>query len=212
MITNPSRINNESLQKIHSSSRMPLRESLLVLENDMIVLREPIGDGSSSYCKLRLVPESLRGVIFIAFHANPIGGHLNYVRTYHNIRLRFFWPGMYQFIKALCSKFPGCALANRTHQPSRSLVYSFPITAPMKVVHVDGYEAGAHSGFEGDSCFLIACCGMTTFALMEPVRSKDAKGFTAALMRILLRFGLCHTLILDKASSFLNVFKQVVEL
>jgi hypothetical protein len=53
---------------------------------------------------------------------------------------------------------------------------------------------------------------MTTFALMEPVRSKDAKGFTAALMRILLRFGLCHTLILDKASSFLNVFKQVVEL
>lgn len=56
MITNPSRINNESLQKIHSSFRMPLWESLLVLENDMIVLREPIGDGSSSYCKLRLVP------------------------------------------------------------------------------------------------------------------------------------------------------------
>jgi hypothetical protein len=31
-------------------------------------------------------------------------------------------------------------------------------------------------------------------------------------MRILLRFGLCHTLVLDKASSFLNVFNQVVEL
>jgi hypothetical protein len=45
---------------------------------------------------------------------------------------------------------------------------------------------------------------------MEPVKTNDAKGFAAALMRILLRFGLCHTLILDKASSFFGVFREVV--
>lgn len=35
-------------------------------------------------------------------------------------------------------------------------------------------------------------------------------GFAAALMRILLRFGLCHTLVVDKASVFYSVFKEVV--
>jgi hypothetical protein len=191
---------------------MPLRESLLVIENDMVILREPIGEGSSSYCRLRLVPESLRTIVFVAFHANPIGGHMNYVRTFRAIRLRYFWPGMFQFIKDLCLKCPGCALSNRTHRPKSALVYSFPITSPMMVIHVDGYDAGAHSSFEGDKTYVVAVCGMTTFAVMEPVRSKDAKGFAAALMRILLRFGICHTIVLDKASTFRSVFEKVVEL
>jgi hypothetical protein len=212
LISNPSRITHKSLQTIHLSLRMPLRESLLVLENDMIILREPIGDGSSSFCRLQYVPASLRDVIFIAFHANPIGGHLNRVRTFRNIRLRYFWPGMFGYVKNLCAKCPGCALANRTHSPSKSLLYNFPITSPMRVIHADGYEAGTHCNFEGDSCYLVVCCGMTTFAVVEPFRSKDAKGFPAALMRIILCFGMCHTLVLDKASAFLNVFKEVVEL
>lgn len=80
------------------------------------------------------------------------------------------------------------------------------------VLHVDGYEAGAIKNFEGDSVYLIACCGMTSFGLMEPIRSKDTKGFAAALMRILLHFGLCHTLVIDKASVFFSVFRQVVDL
>jgi hypothetical protein len=178
----------------------------------MLIFREPLGDGSTSFCKLRIVPESLKNIIFIVFHANPIGGHFNHVRTYRNIRLRYFWPEMYKYCKDMCSKCPACALANRTHSRARELVYGFPITAPMMVLHADGYQAGAAVTFDGDSMFLICACGMTSFAILEPVKSKDAKGFAAALMRVLLRFGLCHTLVLDKASAFFGVFREVVEL
>ena len=191
---------------------MPLRQNLLVLENDMIILREPLNGGSDSYCKLRLVPFSLRNAIFIAFHANPIGGHLNYFRTFKNIRLRFYWPGMFQYIKDLCSKCPACALANRHRSRAKELVYGFPITAPFFVIHADGFSAGAGKNFDGESTYLITCCGMTGFAAVEPVKSTDAAGFAAALMRILLRFGLCHTLVVDKASVFFSVFRQVVDL
>jgi hypothetical protein len=72
LVSNPGLITNESLQKVHHSLRMPLRQQLIVLENDMLIYREPLGDGSTSFCKLRLVPESLRNIIFVAFHANPI--------------------------------------------------------------------------------------------------------------------------------------------
>ena len=40
----------------------------------MIILNEPIR-GESTYRKLRVVPQDLRHIVFIAFHANPIGGH-----------------------------------------------------------------------------------------------------------------------------------------
>ncbi len=32
-------------------------------------------------------------IIFVAFHSNAIGGHLNAYRTLHRIRLRYYWPG-----------------------------------------------------------------------------------------------------------------------
>jgi hypothetical protein len=82
----------------------------------------------------------------------------------------------------------------------------------MMVLHVDGYDAGAHASFEGDKTYVVAVCGMTTFAVMEPVRSKNAEGFAVALMRILLRFGIFHTIVLDKASAFCSVFEKVVDL
>ena len=37
------------------------------------------------YINLRIVPSSLTNLIFVAFHANPIGGHLILYRTYHRI-------------------------------------------------------------------------------------------------------------------------------
>ena len=212
MIQNPSLVRKENLQHVHHRLRMPLRQSLLVLENDMIIYREPLGDGSDSYCKLRLVPSKLRHILFVAFHANPLGGHLNVVRTFRNMRLRVFWPGMFAYVKDMCKKCPGCALANRTHNTSSELVYGFPIPAPMMVLHADGFDAGAIKNFEGDATYLIVACGMTAFAIMEPVRSKDAKGFAAALMKILLRFGMCHTIVIDKSSLFYGVFKEVTEL
>ena len=46
------------------------------------------------------------------------------------------------------------------------------------------------------------------FGVMESVHKPDAKGFAAALMRVLLRFGLCHTLVIDKASAFFGVFRK----
>jgi hypothetical protein len=212
MINNPSLVVNKNLSKVHHTLRMPLRNNLLQLENDMIILCEPLGGGSDSYCKLRLVPPSLRNAIFVAFHANPIGGHLNYFRTFKNISLCYYWPGMFGYIKDLCSKRPACALANRHRSRAKELVYGFPITAPFFVIHADGYSAGAGKNFDGESTYLITCCGMTGFAAVEPVKSADAAGFAAALMRILLRFGLCHTLVVDKASVFFSVFRQVVDL
>jgi hypothetical protein len=107
---------------------------------------------------------------------------------------------------------PGCALANPTKGRSCKLVYNFPIKAPFLVLHVDAYSAGAHPGFKGSDIYLVTCCGMCTFGALEPVTSPNATMFASAIMKIQLRYGLCHTVVLDKDSKFFGVFQESLDL
>jgi len=54
---NPSRINNETLSKVNHNFCRPLRHSLISVEDDMLIFREPIS-GSDSYMRLTLVHAS----------------------------------------------------------------------------------------------------------------------------------------------------------
>jgi len=53
---------------------------------------------------------------------------------------------------------------------------------------------------------------MTGFAAMEPVKHATSTSFAAAVMKIQLKFGLCHTIILNKDSKFFGVFKEACDL
>jgi hypothetical protein len=110
---NPSKITNKLLANINHNYRGPLRQSLIVIKNNMLFLHKPIF-GTSSFTQLQLVPLELKNIIFIAFHTNPIGGHLNAYQMFHCLCLRFYWPGMYFYVKRMCQACPGCTLANPT--------------------------------------------------------------------------------------------------
>jgi hypothetical protein len=84
LILNPSNFCNESLSKVNYNYCGALFKSLLLIENNMIILCEWIV-GSNSYTRLQIVPCELYNIIFVAFHANPIGAHLNAYRTLHCI-------------------------------------------------------------------------------------------------------------------------------
>jgi hypothetical protein len=76
---------------------------------------------------------------------------------------------------------------------------------------VNAYSAGKYSGFEGSKIYLIAACSMTGFLAMEPIPHANLTNFAAGIMKIQLRFGFCHTIVLDKESKFFGVFKEAVD-
>jgi hypothetical protein len=141
-----------------------------------------------------------------------MGGRLNAYRTLHRLRLQFDWPGMYAFIKRMCQACSGCALANPTCSKSSELIYNFPIKAPFLVMHFDTYAAGHHASFEGSDCYLIGCCGLSSFACMEPITNPSATTFASAIMNMLLRYGFCHTAVLDKDSKFFGTCSKALDL
>ncbi len=177
----------------------------------MLICWEPIR-GSTLYTQSQIVPKALFDIVFVAFHSNPLGGHLNAYCTLHHICLHYFWPEMYSYIKKMCNSRPGCALSNPGRGKSSELVYHFPIEAPFCVLFVDAYKAGNHSSFEGDEAYLISCWGMTSFAVMEPIKHATSQNVVSAIMKIQLQFGLCHIIVLDKDSKFFAAFKEVCNL
>jgi hypothetical protein len=112
----------------------------------------------------------------------------------------------------MCNACPGCALSNPTKSKSSKLVYNFPIEAPFLVLYIDAYSARKHLSFDGSEVYLIACCGMTGFASMEPIEHANSKIFASAIMKIPLRYGFCHTVVLDKDSKFFGVCSEALDL
>ena len=150
--------------------------------------------------------------MLIAFHTNPIGGHLNAYQMLHQLRLCYYWPGMYAYVNRMCHVCPGCTLSNPTCGRSSELVYNFPIKAPFLVIQFDAYAADKHSGFEGSDVYLIGCCRMCSFACMEPVTNPSATTFASTIMQILIRCSFCHTAVLDKNTKFYGVCRKVLDL
>jgi hypothetical protein len=159
-----------------------LYHSQIVIENIMLILREPVR-GGSSYTRFQLVPADVYNIIFVAFHSNAIGGHLNAYRILHHIHLQYYWPGMNSYIKRMCNACTGCALTSPTKSKLSKLVYNFPIKTPFLVLFINAYSSGKHSSFDGSRVCLIACCGMTGFASMEPIRHANFKNFSSGIIK-----------------------------
>jgi hypothetical protein len=212
-VQNPGMITNAALMAsgINFNFRNALQQSHIALKNGILIYHKPIV-GSESYARLQLVPSEFHNILFVAFHSNPIGGHFSIYHTLHHLWLCFYWPGIYKFIAGMCNACPGCALLNPTQSQFSELLYNFPIKAPMKVIHINGYTASKQQGFKGSKIYLIACCGMCTFATVEPVTNASAKTFASAIMKIMLQYGISHTFVLDKDSKFLGVCHESLNL
>jgi hypothetical protein len=185
IVSNPSTLSNKALAGINFNYYAALRWSLIIIEDGILIYCKPLA-GRDLYTCIQLVPQEFCNILFVAFNYNPAGGHLNLYRTLHRLRLWYYWPRMYTYVKKMCAACPGCALANPTKAKSSELVYNFPIEAPFLVLHIDAYMAGKHSGFEGSEMYLVACCGMCSFGALEPVRGANATTFASAIMKIQL--------------------------
>jgi hypothetical protein len=86
MVLDPGSIRKETLKQVHYAYRHLLWLSHITVKDKMLILWEPIW-GSTSYMRLKIVPDELRNILFVAFHSNPIGGHLNAYPTLHRLCL-----------------------------------------------------------------------------------------------------------------------------
>jgi hypothetical protein len=123
-----------------------------------------------------------------------------------------FPPGLHIYRKKVISSYTGCLLENATISPAKESMYSFPIDNAMPFLHINGYSVGTNLNFALDKTFFIATCGMCTFFVAKPVAELSVNIYAQALLMIILRFDITHTIVLDVDKKLNNTYHQMCKL
>ncbi len=102
-VLDPSKMTKSNMEAVNYNYHQALRRGYLFDERGMLFYAEPLHGTRNFYYiiyKISYRSCSLTKYNLRAFHSNPIGRHYcdTAVWTLHRIRLRFYWPHMYQYI------------------------------------------------------------------------------------------------------------------
>ena len=205
--TLPSDLSDEDLKRFIAESHE------YVIDDDKLLyhLYTPRGKGlkADRIVKQLVVPSSLKHEILLSYHDSLLAGHQGFDRTYHLIRLKYFWLGMYNDIKRYVTSCIECQ-QNKTDKHSRHKAPLTPIPTDgiFKRIHIDLF--GPLPQVNGFKYVLLVVDAFSKWTEAFPVKTLQGKEIAKILFReIICRWGAPYSLVSDRGTNFLS--KIVVE-
>jgi hypothetical protein len=199
----------KALLTLNPQYRPLLRDNLISLDQDRLLLHQPIVNETRQLLTI-IVPRSLRLLIFTAYHATPIAGHLGASKTLVRLRLRFFWPRMRTFVETGIKSCPECILSNSVHRASSDLLYGTTTDEPMQLLHIDAFAPGETLSFRNNTGILTIIDDMTGFVIVTEFTSASSSTFARLFVsQVLLKHGLCLAVVIDADSKFRGLFEAM---
>jgi hypothetical protein len=200
-----------SLNKVSSTYRPFLRNNCICQLHGKLVALQPVSN-RSQVLALIVVPLSLRRHLFSAYHASPVAGHMKEFKTLHRLRLRFLWPKMRSDISSWVRMCPHCILTDKNTRENKELVFSWPVTSPFFILHVDLWAPGSITDYRGNSYLLAGMCDLTGFIVQTAVTDITSHELARVFYQeFLLKFGMCGMVVVDAGSNFLSVFAAMCD-
>jgi hypothetical protein len=92
------------------------------------------------------------------------------------------------------------------------LIYSWPVSSPFYIIHVDVWQPGETTSIDGYGTFLGAMDNLTCFVIVaELTNTTSATLATAFMQQVLLKVGMCGLVCPDAGSSFCGHFTKLCE-
>jgi transposase InsO family protein len=151
-----------------------------------------------------VLPSILRPLLLRYYHDDQT--HPGTYRTLHNIRLRYWWPGMYKDVVNYVSSCQFCR-QNKASTAPRVPVQPTPSRPrrPFTVAHMDLTGLSLPITLRGHTCILVVKCRLTRYVEIIPLKGKSERAIANALIeRIYLRHGAIETIITDNGTEFVN--------
>ena len=151
-----------------------------------------------------VVPRSMRSKLISYIHVE-VAGHLGLYKTYHLMKSRYYWPGIYKDVVKFYNSCQKCQLYNRpTHLPNRTSNPLIPPKQAFERIGID-YIGPFPSSFRYTHALVIVC-HLTRYTEIWPVFSTDAKNSIKILERhIIFRHSPPKTIVLDRDSAFTSL-------
>lgn len=175
-----------------------LKEWRRLVIRDGIMYRS-IQDHERGAVEQLVLPERLRTSVKTALHDDS--GHLGFERTLQMTKERFYWPRMFQEIKAWCEQCERCCLRKTPTAGLRAPLVSIHSSAPMELICVDFLTLEKSKG--GIENVLIVTDHFSRYAQAYPTKDQKAKTVAKVLWRnFFCRFGFPAKLHADQGRNF----------
>ena len=132
-------------------------------------------------------------------------------KTLFRIRMRFFWPGIRNDIKDWVKNCAHCCSYDIWRNRKSELYFSWPVTTPFYIMHVDLWMPGKLLEEEGRTLQLMNCmCDLTQFFIFIIVKEANSMNLGKLFMeQVVLSFGMVAVVVVDADSKFLHFFKDM---
>ncbi|KHJ92750.1 integrase core domain protein [Oesophagostomum dentatum] len=158
---------------------------------------------------LLLVPDSLRQLLFDAYHSSALsGGHMGWKKTLAKILRKYYWPTIYGDIHRWCESCLTCQMRRKPKPEFRERLIPVHSEAVFAKVGLD--LCGPLRPTErGNKYILNIVCWFTRYVISMPLPDARANTIAHALFtECVLKYGTMSELISDQASSFTSHFYQ----
>jgi hypothetical protein len=171
-------------------------------------------DGLLRYEHTRYIPKPLRAWVMRDCHDAASAGHPGRMRTLHNVRRLYWWPGVRTSVVDYVTRCQVCQRDKTSRQKPAGLLMPLPTAEkPWSDITVD--MVGPLVESEGYNAVLVVVDRLTKMARFIPTTtSMDAPRFAELFFEhVYSRFGLPSRIVSDRGSVFVSQFwKSIAKL
>ena len=86
-------------------------------------------------------------------------------------------------------------------------MFYWPLSTPFAIIHVDLWMPGTFTDSKGNTALMNARCDMSQFVVVVPVPDESSATLVDHFFQhVLMKFGLCHLVVLDDGNLFKVAF------
>jgi hypothetical protein len=135
------------------------------------------------------IPNTLKAEVMLAYHDSLMAGHQGFDRTYHLIRLKYYWGNMYAEIKQYVASCKDCQLNKRDAHTNKVPLKPLPSEGIFRRLHIDLF--GPLKSLNGYKYVLLAVCGFSKWPEAFPIKTLTGDEIARVLYNdVICRYGL----------------------